>query len=329
MSRGRSGSCVVTSSPPLVCASASTSCSGGVSSPQSVNGRSQAWFRFEPPGTTSARARSRTPGISGTAAASTIAAQPLASSNRRRCPSSPKPVTSVPASTPASTIAAAAAALLVVMSSTAVATSSAGATPRFSAVAMMPRPIGFDSQSSAPGVAVELRTIRCGSTSPRTTMPYFGSGSVIECPPRTATPAACGGVDAALQHPPEGLARQVVDRPAHDVEREERPSAHRVHVRERVRGRDAAPVVRVIDDRREEVERRHDGLAGGQAVDRGVVAGVGGHEHLGGDRWQVEAGEHGQEIVRSELAAAARAVAERGETAFGLHARRIRTARTA
>jgi len=40
-----------------------------------------------------------------------------------------------------------------------------------------------------PGRAVEFRSIRSGSTEPSTTIPYFGSGSVIEWPPTTATPA--------------------------------------------------------------------------------------------------------------------------------------------
>ena len=65
-----SGSRVAISSPPLVCASASRSCSGCVQLPQSVVGVTDAWLRWVPPATTPLRARSSTPSSSGTAPAS-------------------------------------------------------------------------------------------------------------------------------------------------------------------------------------------------------------------------------------------------------------------
>ena len=66
-------------------------------------------------------------------------------------------------------------------------------------------------------------------------------------------------VGPAVENPSEQLERQVLTRPRHQVQRQQRRAAHRVHVRERVRGRDAAPVVRVVDDGSEEVRRDDDG----------------------------------------------------------------------
>ena len=67
---GPTGSRAAISSPPEVWASASTSCSASCRSPQSTCGRSHAWFRPVPPGTTSRAARSSAPSRNGTAAAS-------------------------------------------------------------------------------------------------------------------------------------------------------------------------------------------------------------------------------------------------------------------
>ncbi len=179
------------SRPPEVWASARIICSGSGRSPKSVCARTDARFRFVPPGTTSRRARSRTRGsINGIAPASSSAAAPDASSIRCRWPSRPNPVTSVAASATAFRIASAAARFVVVISATAAATRSSSARPRLIAVETIPRPSGFVRNSPAPAGAVELRTTSSGSTRPSATMPYFGSGSVIEWPPATTTPSA-------------------------------------------------------------------------------------------------------------------------------------------
>ena len=56
------------------------------------------------------------------------------------------------------------------------------------AVEIMPRPSGLVSTSESPATAVEFRSMWARSTNPSTTMPYFGSGSVMECPPSTGNP---------------------------------------------------------------------------------------------------------------------------------------------
>ncbi len=75
--------------------------------------------------------------------------------------------------------------------------SSAEARPCLMAVEIMPSPSGFVRISVAPAGTRELRAIRSGCTRPSATIPYFGSGSVIEWPPTTGMPAA-----AATSRPP-------------------------------------------------------------------------------------------------------------------------------
>ena len=114
----------------------------------------------------------------------------------------------------------------------------------------------------------------------------------------------------------EELERQSVTRPRHEVQREQRRAAHRVHVRERVRRGDAAPVVRVVDDRREEVGRDDDREVGAHAVDRGIVGGVEADEQVRVRRRvePVHQPEDGTEVVGRELAGATGAVRELGES---------------
>ena len=116
---------------------------------------------------------------------------------------------------------------------------------------------------------------------PTTASPYFGSASSIECPPAIRQPAS-----AATAAPPSSTRassskRQPLARPRDEVQREERRAAHRVHVGERVRRGDAAPVVRVVDDRREEVGGDDDGEIVAEAVDGRVVGGVEADEQVG------------------------------------------------
>ena len=56
-----------------------------------------------------------------------------------------------------------------------------------------------------------------------------------------------------------------------DVQRGERLAAHRVDVRQRVRGGDLPEEVRIVDDRREEVDRLHEREIVGQQEDARVV----------------------------------------------------------
>ena len=79
----------------------------------------------------------------------------------------------------------------------------------------------------------------------------------------------------ALEHAGEHLERQLVDGPRGEVEGQHGAGAHRVDVAERIRRRDPSPVVRVVDDGREEIDRLHQGLPVGQQVHGRVVAGLG------------------------------------------------------
>ena len=86
-------------------------------------------------------------------------------------------------------------------------------------------------------------------------------------------------VHPAEQHAPEHLLRQVLGE-ADDVERKEWGAPHGVDVAEGVHRCNGAEVVRVVDDRREEVDRLHDGDVVRQSVDGRVVARVESHEQV-------------------------------------------------
>jgi hypothetical protein len=106
--------------------------------------------------------------------------------------------------------------------------------------------------------------------------------------------------------------RQLGDRERHQVQREERPRAHRPDVGEGVRGGDAAEPVRVVDDRREEVDGLDDRLLVGEREDGRVVARLVADE----DARIVGAWEVAQdlrEIRRADLARSTGAVAEARE----------------
>ena len=66
-------------------------------------------------------------------------------------------------------------------------------------------------------------------------------------------------------------AGRTLARPAQQVDGEDRTATHGVDVGQRVRGRDATPVVGVIDDRREEVDRAEHGHPVAVEADRGRV----------------------------------------------------------
>ena len=179
------------SSPPDVCASASSSCSSVGVVPQSTKVETNAWLRCVPPATKPSRTSARTPSITGTAARSTRAPTPEPRASSPRCPSSPKPVTSVAPCTasPSARPASRAPAFSVVITFTAVSSSSAVAPSRLTAVEITPSPIGFVRTRTSPARPPALRQTRSGSTVPTTARPYFGSGSSIECPPAISAPA--------------------------------------------------------------------------------------------------------------------------------------------
>src|SRR5215212_3350630 len=123
-----------------------------------------------------------------------------------RCPSRPKPVTSVAALTPTASAARAAPSLSVVMDRTASAMPASIRASRLRAVARMPVPSGLVSTSTSPAHPPALVRARSGWTSPITTRPKIGSSTSIECPPsirqraRSVTSAAPPSTSASISN---------------------------------------------------------------------------------------------------------------------------------
>ncbi|GAA3098408.1 hypothetical protein GCM10017687_06540 [Streptomyces echinatus] len=121
-----------------------------------------------------------------------------------------------------------------------------------------------------------------------------------------------GGVEAAAQHLAGEVEREPVAWPGEQVDGEDGPAAHSVHVGQGVGGGDPAPVVGVVDDRREEVGRAHQG--GAPVGDHGrVVAGGEADEERGvaaGERCRGQPRDHGLQFAGRDLAGAAAAVGE-------------------
>jgi hypothetical protein len=121
-----------------------------------------------------------------------------------------------------------------------------------------------------------------------------------------------GGVGPAAQDLSQHLHRQLADREAHEVQREERPRAHRPDVGEGVGCGDAPEDERIVDHGREEVHRLDDGLGRGEPVHGRVVTRL-----VPDERARVlgarKAAQNLRQIRRADLAGSARAMGERGE----------------
>jgi len=116
---------------------------------------------------------------------------------------------------------------------------------------------------------------------------------------------------AALKNPPDRLERHLVDRHRDERQCEQRASAHRVHVGDRIRRGDGAEVERVVDDRHEEIGRRNNRLRVIDLVHGGVVARLDADEQLRRDEARRAARTLRDDLLehrRRELAAAAAAV---------------------
>ena len=184
--------------PPEVWASCRrTESLAGIAASRTAQPRIRSVLALVPPETKPAAASSAAPGSSGTDAACSRAAAPLAASIRCRWPSRPNPVTSVAARTPAARAAWLAPALSSVIEATAALITSAGAAPCLSAVATTPVPIALVRISRSPGAARSMVISAAGSATPVTARPYLGTGSSIVCPPATKHPAC-----AATSAPP-------------------------------------------------------------------------------------------------------------------------------
>jgi len=122
--------------------------------------------------------------------------------------------------------------------------------------------------------------------------------------------AALGAdVQAAAEDLLQHVGSEPLERERHEVERGDGPAAHRVDVRERVGGGDAAEVVRVVDDRREEVDRLYQGQLVREPVHACVVRGVGADQHVRVFR-HPQRPNNRQHVARAELATATGAVRE-------------------
>ncbi len=121
----------------------------------------------------------------------------------------------------------------------------------------------------------------------------------------------------AFEDAANGLRRQPGDRHAHQRQREDRPAAHRVDVADRIGRGDAAEVVRIVDDRHEEIGRRDQGLLVVEPVHGGVVGGLDADQQCGRDRHRRRALEDLREHARGDLAAAAAAMRQRGQAGLG------------
>ncbi len=83
------------------------------------------------------------------------------------------------------------------MDATAASVTASGASSALMAVVMIPMPSGLVRIRSWPGRSPALVSMRAGSTTPVTAMPYLGSGSSMVWPPTTAKPAS-----EAISRPP-------------------------------------------------------------------------------------------------------------------------------
>ena len=127
-------------------------------------------------------------------------------------------------------------------------------------------------------------------------------------------------VGATVDDAGEQLERQSLARPGDEVQREDRRGSHRVHVGQRVGGGDAPPVVGVVDDRCEEVGGEDEREVVTEAVDGGVVGRVQADDQVRvvGRLETADESEDRAQVVRGELAGAARAVGEAREPELGI-----------
>ncbi len=127
------------------------------------------------------------------------------------------------------------------------------------------------STSASPGLAPALYTISDGLATPVTASPYLGSLSSIEWPPAISAPDS-----ATLSRPPRSTSASTsAPSSGGHATRFIAVSGRRAHgvdVRQRVRGGDGAERIRVVDDRREEVDRLHEAEVVGHLRDGGVVS---------------------------------------------------------
>ena len=187
-------------------------------------------------------------------------------------PSSPKPVISVQARTPAHLSTREAGPLRRSIESTAPWRWAGWARSFLAAVVITPVPMRLVRMRRSPGRAPPFDIICAGSARPVTQRPYFGSGVGDGVPARDHAARFAHFVPSPLED--SGQDRLVqVGREGHDIQGKRHLATHRVHVAHRVGGGYRPEGVRVVHDRREEVERLDERLPLVDEVDSGVIAG--------------------------------------------------------
>src|SRR5262249_9414353 len=152
-------------------------------------------------------------------------------------------------------IASAAARFNVRIDRVAASANAAGARSNLIAVPTMPVPSGLVRNNTSPGRAPALESTRAGSIAPATAYPNLTSGSCTVWPPRKRHTRLAEHVESAGEDRANRFDVERVFRERRDRKRRQRHAAHSVDVAQRVGGGDLAVHVRVVDDRREEVDR--------------------------------------------------------------------------
>ena len=181
--------------------------------------------------------------------------------------------------------------------------------PALAAVARRPVPSGLVSTSRSPTAAVAFVSRRRGLTRPVTAKPNFTSSSVATDDERAGF---VHFILATAQDFGEHRKRQLSHGEADDIERGDRLTTHGVDVGQRVGGGDLTEHVGVVDDRRKEVDRLHEGDVVGQRKDSRVVEGLAPH-----DKARIrdcrQSTQRLRQVTRTQLGGSTRATGEGGQ----------------
>ena len=123
-------------------------------------------------------------------------------------------------------------------------------------------------------------------------------------PARHRNAGEAADIRSTFENAPDRLERQHVDRHADQRQREERRRTHGIDVGNRSRRGNAPEIVGIIDNGREEIGRRYNGLLLADLVDRGVVAGFVPDQKLRGKDARLDAGQQLLQRGRGNLARA-------------------------
>ena len=152
---------------------------------------------------------------------------------------------------------------------------------------------------------------------PVTQRPYFGTSSMMVWPPATGNPGLRRFLRAAAQDLVQHFQRQHVGRKGRDGEPEDRGRAHGVDVGDRVRRRDGAEEIGIVDDRREEIDGLRDGLIAADAQHGGIVVGGVSDEKIPQPFLGRELREDGSQVILTQLAGSTAGGGEGGERRVG------------